>query len=81
MAIEVVDVKHRESRVNLYNVPMKKWRKWCLTSRQVFNEVYSSMNMNQGLFLHPHTEKISRQQWKTVAWNAAWIAADAAPPR
>lgn len=26
---------------------------------------------------HPKAPKLPVNQWKTVAWNAAWIAADA----
>ena len=75
--IENVDVKFRVSRANLYHVPLRQWRKWAPQARQVFNELYSSMIGNQEIFLHPKTEALSRQKWKTVAWNASWIAAGA----
>lgn len=78
MTVEKVEIQHVKSRSNLYNVPLKAWRKWSPIGRQVFNELYSSMARNQTLFLHPHAEKISRQMWRTTAWNAAWIAASAA---
>ena len=79
MAIEKVKLEGiMESRGNLYHVPVKKLRKWGPKSRQVFNEVYSTMSRNQWTFLHPQQEKISKRLWKTTAWNAAWIAADAA---
>lgn len=79
MAIERVEVKGvKESRANLYRVPVKQWDKWSAVGRQVFNEVYSSMVGNQWLFLHPKQEKMSRSHWKTTAWNAAWTAASAA---
>lgn len=65
------------SRANLYRVPVRKWRKWSAMGRQVFNEVYSAMAGNQRLFLHPQQDKISKRMWRTTAWNAAWIAADA----
>lgn len=77
MAYEEVKITSTKSRSNLYHVPLKKWRKWSALSRQAFNEVYSSMAGNQSLFLHPHQDKISRRLWRTTAWNAAWIAADA----
>lgn len=78
MAIERVKVEGvMESRANLYRVPLKQWNKWGLMGRQVFNEVYSSMVQNQGLFLHPKQEKASRSRWRTTAWNAAWTAAGA----
>lgn len=79
MAIEKVELKGIvQSRGNLYHVPVKKWRKWAPKSRQVFNEVFSTMSRNQFTFLHPHQEKVSKRMWKTTSWNAAWIAADAA---
>ena len=79
MATEKVELKGiQESRANLYRVPVRKWVKWGPMARQVFNEVYSAMSRNQRLFLHPQAEKVSKRLWRTVAWNAAWIAADAA---
>lgn len=78
MAIEKVKIDGiQQSRANLFRVPEKQWRKWGPVSRGVFNEVYSSMNRNQWVFLHPKAEKASRTQWRTTAWNAAWTAAGA----
>ena len=78
MAIEIVEVKGIEpSHGNRFKVPLKKWRKWNRVARKVFNETFSAMSSNQGLFLHPHQDKLSRRMWRTTAWNAAWIAADA----
>lgn len=73
--IEKCEVNYVKSRANLYHVPVKQWKKWTLDARQVFNEVYSSMVKNQVIFNHPRQEKISREHWKTVCWNAAWTAA------
>ena len=69
-------VPKRES-VNRHKVPLRQWRKWNVAARKVFNEVYGTMAQNQWTFLHPHQGKISAKMWKTTAWNAAWIAADA----
>ena len=78
MATEIVEVKGVEvSGANRYKVPLKKWRKWNATARRVFNETYSAMSSNQYIFLHPQQGKISNRLWRTTAWNAAWIAADA----
>lgn len=66
------------SRANLYHVPGKKWRKWTARAREVFNLVYSTMRSNQRLFAHPKAAPVSRDHWNTTAWNAAWIAANAA---
>jgi hypothetical protein len=78
VAIETVEVQFRESRQNLYHVPMRQWRKWTPGARQVFNEVYSAMARGKDNFLHPKAAVPSREHWKTTAWNAAWIAAGAA---
>jgi hypothetical protein len=78
MAIENVEVRLTKSRQNIYNVPLKQWRKWGSGERQVFNEVYSSMRRNQWIFKHPKAAKDSREHWKTTCWNAAWTAAAAA---
>lgn len=78
MAIEKVEVRGIVSTgANRYKVPLKQWRKWGETARRVFNETYSSMVGNQGLFLHPDQEKVSNRLWRTTAWNAAWTAASA----
>jgi hypothetical protein len=61
--------------VNRHHVPKKQWSKWSIAGRKVFNEVYSSMVQNAGLFLHPKQGKIPATMWKTTAWNAAWTAA------
>ena len=69
-------IPKRES-VNRNKVPLKQWRKWNVAARKVFNETYGTMRKNQWAFLHPKQDKVSPQLWRTVAWNAAWIAADA----
>ena len=64
---------------NRYRVPKKQWKKWSEQARRVFNEVYYTMRNNkQTLFLHPKATPVPKAQWNTTAWNAAWIAADAA---
>lgn len=76
--IETVEIKvDKRDGMNRHKVPQKKWRKWSLAARKVFNETYSAMSSNQKLFLHPQHENVSKRLWKTTAWNAAWIAADA----
>ena len=53
----------------------KQWRKWDDGQRLLFNEVYKHIMANPPtMFLHPKT-KMSRDEFTTVAWNAAWIAA------
>lgn len=75
--IETVEVKYTKSRANIFHVAAKVWRKWSPMARQVFNEVLSSMRDNQVLFVHPKQEGISKAHWGTIAWNAAWTAAEA----
>ena len=77
MAVEKVEVKSIKSRRNVFGVPQAKWQEWGTLGRQIFNEVYSAMVKNQRLFIHPKQPPVSRAHWKTTAWNAAWIAADA----
>lgn len=78
MARELVRVANpaRNTR-NLYRVPKKQWAKWSDAGRAVFNNVMRTMR-DQSLFLHPKTKPVPAAQWRTTAWNAAWIAADEA---
>jgi hypothetical protein len=62
---------------NQYKVPKKKWRKWSPRARSVFNLMYKWLIHGQEHMLHPKTEIVPRLQWKTTAWNASWLAADA----
>jgi len=63
---------------NHFKVPLKQWRKWNAAERKVFNETHDEMLNNQKLFMHPKAAAIPMEHWKTIAWNAAWIAACAA---
>lgn len=67
----------RLMQANTYRVPAKQWRSWPDIAQRVFNEAYSSCLHNQHLFLHPKTKPVPAEQWRTTAWNTAWIAADA----
>lgn len=62
---------------NSNRVPKKQWRKWSGVARRVFNATYSFIHDNPDLMQHPGAPKPKPFHWKTVAWNAAWIAADA----
>lgn len=62
---------------NVNRVPKKQWARWSLTARRVFNEVNGFMLDNQWLMLHPKSPQPNKEHYKTIAWNAAWIAADA----
>jgi hypothetical protein len=63
---------------NKFKVPQKVWRKWNETAQRVFNETYRDVRDHQDVFSHPKAPKHTREQWRTVAWNSAWIAADSA---
>jgi hypothetical protein len=62
---------------NKYKVNKRRWKKWSPLARKVFNETYFLISRNQSVFLHPKVAEVPKRQWKTTAWNAAWIAADA----
>lgn len=75
MAVTPVQIKTTSSTNNLYRVPAKQWNRWSAVARRVFNETYSAMVGDQDMFLHPKAQPLPETQWKTTAWNAAWIAA------
>lgn len=63
---------------NVNRVQQRQWRKWDKAARIVFNAVYRFMRHNQALATHPDAAKVPLKHWRTTAWNAAWVAADAA---
>lgn len=62
---------------NKYRVPKSQWRKWRKRARVTFNWLYGLMMKDPDLFNHPKAIKMNAAHWKTVAWNTAWLAADA----
>lgn len=73
---------------NTYKVPVKQWRKWDAEQRGLFNSIYEEIkNLGPDLFLHPVTlqrkhplstrKGLTNSEFNTIAWNAAWTAADA----
>ena len=60
---------------NVNGVPKKAWKKWSLVQRAVFNNMYLAMD-NQMCLRHPKSPMVPDEQWKTIRWNAAWLAAD-----
>lgn len=62
---------------NIYNVSKKKWRNWPDICQRVFNETFYAIRENQLIMIHPGAEEQNQRHWDTVAWNAAWLAADA----
>lgn len=59
---------------NKYGVEV--WDKWSPAQHKMFNGLYAYMYDNQRVFKHPKAPLLSDEQWRTVAWNAAWTAAD-----
>ena len=62
---------------NLFKVPKKQWMRWSPKAKEVFNRLYPFALSNQRLMIHPKQVVNKPVYWKTCAWNAAWIAADA----
>ena len=70
-------VLHRaKGAKNAYKVPVRQWRKWSELARRVFNLHFYELKENQAVLTHPKTQQISQREWRTQAWNAAWLAAD-----
>lgn len=62
---------------NVNRVPNRQWAGWSKKARVIFNRSYMFFLNNQVMLNHPKARKLSPLHWKIVAWNAAWIAADA----
>lgn len=60
---------------NRYGVSKGQWNRWSEHARDVFNKLYWVMR-RQKAFDHPDTELLPQDQWDTVRWNAAWMAAE-----
>ena len=62
---------------NKNKVPKSEWKKWGAKGRITFNWLYGLMMDSPDLFNHPKAVKMNPLHWKTIAWNTAWLAADA----
>ena len=62
---------------NPHRVAEKQWRKWSGAAQVAFNEHYERVRRAQALMLHPATPPMPQGEWDTVAWNVAWLVADA----
>lgn len=62
---------------NVNKVPTKQWKRWSARARATFNTTYDFLLNNQEIASHPKADTQSPAHWKTLSWNAAWIAADA----
>lgn len=61
---------------NEYGVPRAIWSEFSESAKKVFAMVYKQ-GLTQRLFLHPKTEKVSDEQWKTTAFNFGIVAGEA----
>ena len=64
---------------NIYKVDRNQWRKWNERQRALFNGLHADiLQIKAPRFCHPKTvaRKISKAEFSTIAWNAAWLAAD-----
>lgn len=78
MTIENIEIpKPVKAAKNKHKVPKSQWKKWGAQGRETFNWLYSLMMDSPDLFNHPEAPKMKPAYWKTVAWNAAWLAAEA----
>ena len=78
MTVQNVEVRKPEGNTkNKSRVPKSQWKKWGSDARITFNWLYGLMVNFPDLFNHPKAIKMNQTHWKTVAWNTAWLAADA----
>jgi hypothetical protein len=72
--------KPRSKVVNVHRVPQKQWRKWDDPGKQLFNDVYANvlLTARSKVLMHPRSnrKKFTDEEFDTLAWNTAWIAAD-----
>lgn len=64
---------------NKFRVPLKTWGSWTLIGRHVFNKTFQSAMKSQDMF-DAYSGKLQKvdipdHQWRTLAWNFAFIAA------
>ncbi len=60
---------------NKFEVPKKQWKKWNDVEQQCFIDLYESMIENPWAY-DPQLHMTYGEDWKTLAWNAAFMAAD-----
>lgn len=62
---------------NKHKVPKKQWDRWSTEAQRAFIGLYEHMTGSQFAYLHPQADPPNPEHWKTTAWNAAWMAANA----
>jgi hypothetical protein len=53
-----------------------KLEDWSLEARRIFHYLYDFMMLNPEAMQHPDAAEIPAAHWKTIAYNAAWTAAN-----
>lgn len=61
---------------NKFKVPAQQWKKWTIVGRHVFNKVYEYSVSNQDMMSNTEKGVIPEDQYRVIAWNHAFIAAD-----
>lgn len=61
---------------NCYKVNKRTWTRWSKGRQAVFNRVFGELKSGAHMFDHPEAADIPQKHWRTIAWNAAWIASD-----
>ena len=59
---------------NSYKVPQKVWSRWSKGRQAVFNRVFGELKHQT--WGHPKADVMPAAHWKTIAWNASWIAGE-----
>lgn len=54
----------------------KAWSRWSEDSQEMFVNMYDYILPNQTIFSHPNMIPMPEAEWKTIAWNTAYMAAD-----
>jgi hypothetical protein len=61
---------------NNNGVAATQWKKWPEVSRSTFNELYAFMVGNQAHCKHHEGPYLHEKHWRTLCFNAAFMAAD-----
>jgi hypothetical protein len=64
---------------NINSVSKRQWKKWEPEQQLVFNRVYRDMASKQVMLGDHFAKECSDEAWTTLRWNAAFVAACAAP--
>ena len=58
---------------NVYHVPKRQWRKWPNAARALYNGLMDDAAEQE---LIASGAKVDEQDWFTIRWNLAYLAAD-----